>query len=600
MKEEPIRIGVIMVVALMLSVVCMSVTITAQDDDSACFALVETALDTVGDACNDMARNQACYGNPQVTGSFWDDDYAASFSEPADRVPVLDLQTITSLPLNPTDEEWGLAVLNVQADIPDTIPGQGVTFLLMGDVSLENEVAPDQAAVPVAPVIGMVVSGANLRSGPTTEVNNVIDGATAGDELALTGVDASGNWFQVVHDDGGKAWIHSSLVNAGDTSGLPVTDSTPRYSSMQAFYLAPNFGSPACAEAPNALVIHNGSGQNATMRINGLNVTLGSTVIFTMAEIGDTVALVITLVEGHMDARSRAMDLTLANPGETVALSLNIHNRIDDNATVVDFDPDDLGERILAACENALQSTLFPEMDSSACDIEITPVGPAPTEAPQPVTSAPSSGLLDDIGDSDACTIAARNTVNLRGGPGTNYALQGQLAAGVHANPDGQATGTDNLSWWRLSEGTWVRANLTDKAGACDSVPVVEAPEPPAPAAPVASGNSGGSFVHFMINDCAYTPITAGDTVQLTIGIGVPGGPWPTEEQAWADLATFTPIVYLDGVALPTEGQGVHVRVEGDGYGSFALAMWIATRGTHIVSSNPWTDRTHTCSFTVE
>jgi len=33
---------------------------------------------------------------------------------------------------------WGLAVMQLQPNIPDTLPGQNVTFLLFGDTEIED------------------------------------------------------------------------------------------------------------------------------------------------------------------------------------------------------------------------------------------------------------------------------------------------------------------------------------------------------------------------------------------------------------------------------------------------------------------------------
>jgi hypothetical protein len=65
------------------------------------------------------------------------------FRSPGDYANLLDLTEIHPQDLNEEDETFGIALLNVQADIPDTIPGQAVIFMLLGDARLTNEVAPD-------------------------------------------------------------------------------------------------------------------------------------------------------------------------------------------------------------------------------------------------------------------------------------------------------------------------------------------------------------------------------------------------------------------------------------------------------------------------
>jgi len=41
----------------------------------------------------------------------------------------------------------------------------------------------------------------------------------------------------------------------------------------------------------------------------------------------------------------------------------------------------------------------------------------------------------------------------------------------------GQAIGTDNLRWWKLTDDTWIREDVVTEEGDCENVPVVPAEE---------------------------------------------------------------------------------------------------------------------------
>lgn len=71
------------------------------------------------------------------------------------------------------------------------------------------------------------------------------------------------------------------------------------------------------------------------------------------------------------------------------------------------------------------------------------------------------------------CVISSRDTVNLRGGPGTDYVARGSLRPGQTREADGQAQGSGNQTWWRLVDGTWVRSDIVDEEGNCTNLPVV-------------------------------------------------------------------------------------------------------------------------------
>lgn len=71
------------------------------------------------------------------------------------------------------------------------------------------------------------------------------------------------------------------------------------------------------------------------------------------------------------------------------------------------------------------------------------------------------------------CTITAPNNANLRGGPGTEFGVAGGLSAGQNAEVDGQAQGADGMTWYRLTDGTWVRSDIVGAPGECAEVPNV-------------------------------------------------------------------------------------------------------------------------------
>ena len=107
--------------------------ISAQTDD--CPALVKRALTAVAKICDSLGRNQACYGNDRLQAEL---DNTTPFAKPADRVAVGDIRSIRTFGLDEKASTWGIALLNIQANLPDTLPGQAVKFILYGDVTLKN------------------------------------------------------------------------------------------------------------------------------------------------------------------------------------------------------------------------------------------------------------------------------------------------------------------------------------------------------------------------------------------------------------------------------------------------------------------------------
>jgi len=81
---------------------------------------------------------------------------------------------------------------------------------------------------------------------------------------------------------------------------------------------------------------------------------------------------------------------------------------------------------------------------------------------------------LSDLGIPCVVTSIGTQAVNLREGPGTNFAAQGTLPSQNNAQVDGQATGNDGFVWWRLTSGLWVRSDVVTASGNCAEILTVE------------------------------------------------------------------------------------------------------------------------------
>src|SRR5215467_11613782 len=102
-----------------------------------CQAIVTHALDVLQDKCSDVNRNRACYGNSLISTEF-SGDASLKFQDPGDVVPIKVIKSMVTHPLDVEAGTWGLSLMKLQANLPDTMPGQNVTFLVYGDTSIEN------------------------------------------------------------------------------------------------------------------------------------------------------------------------------------------------------------------------------------------------------------------------------------------------------------------------------------------------------------------------------------------------------------------------------------------------------------------------------
>ena len=54
------------------------------------------------------------------------------------RSPLTAVLTLSTAPMDLNHDIWGIAVFKLQANLPGTVPGQNVSFLVFGDTGLYN------------------------------------------------------------------------------------------------------------------------------------------------------------------------------------------------------------------------------------------------------------------------------------------------------------------------------------------------------------------------------------------------------------------------------------------------------------------------------
>ncbi len=259
-----------------------------------CAGLVEEALAQVSDLCAGTGRNEACYGYTRIDAQFVPGS-SVEFDTPADRVPLGEVAALQTYPLDTAAGVWGVALLNVQANLPDTLPGQGVTFLLMGDATLTDAAQAQQAQAVTCPAVVSATNAINVRSGPGTDFNAVFT-LQAGAAVTVTGRSADGGWL-AVDALGQPGWVRADLLQTEcDPAALPVTEGNAVVRPMQAFYFVAGIGQPECREVPpSSLLIESPEGYVITLTINGVEVRVASTVTLSAGDGG----LRLTTLDGN-------------------------------------------------------------------------------------------------------------------------------------------------------------------------------------------------------------------------------------------------------------------------------------------------------------
>lgn len=349
-----------------------------------CTTIVRSALQAANESCSGTSRNQVCYGN--ILGHVTPADGVTSvvFEQVGD---TAELQQISALQLSPLDEEasqWGVALMQLQANLPDTLPGQNVTFLLFGDVTIGAEIG-EQVRVAAS-----VNTAANLRLAPSA-TSPVVGSLAADSPVTMTGktVNQLGQtWVRVRHEDYRTAtgWILAELVEV-DLNALPdVPSDSLTLNPMQAFYFKTGIGQTQCAEAPeNGIVVQTPQGAGkVNFTVNGIDIALGSTAFLSSPEnINNTC---VSLLTGDADLTSggRVVDL---NPGERSCTPLN-----DDGTSGPPGPPEPFDMQEMAS--------IAVVVDTLPDQIDIPDPAPTRTPTPLPTTVPPTATPVPAATDS--------------------------------------------------------------------------------------------------------------------------------------------------------------------------------------------------------
>ncbi len=305
------RITAALLALFVLALMSLSqVSTQAQTGDSACPALVEQALTQVGGNCSNLGRNSACYGFNQVQATFAQSVPAEFFTRPADVTELASVQTIQTSALDLTQNAWGIAVMNVQANVPDTLPGQAVTVLLMGDTEVENAVDPATGSLAF-PTTVITQAATELRSA-SDPASAIISALAAGTVLDANGISPDG--FAVrVRANNVTGWVNRSAVNQiAALNSLPVI-SGDALSPMQAFYFRNGPGQSACRQTPSLLSVRSPENITVDLTVNGANIRLGS--LITLKTLDGGSLMQITVIEGRVVVEPETPQETVVEEG---------------------------------------------------------------------------------------------------------------------------------------------------------------------------------------------------------------------------------------------------------------------------------------------
>lgn len=291
----------------------------------ACNSMVEEALRLVAIRCLDVGRNEACYGNSAISATLNDD--SLSFAAPGDIIPISAIDALITRPINPDAQEWGVAILNLQADLPDQ--DDSVQILVFGGAQVSPTVTELAADTPTCNFTNSSGRNLNLRAGPG-ENFAVFDVLDADDPLQVYGRSADGGWLR-----SSRGWVFAAdgTLDCASADELRLIENTQDiYSApMQSFTLRVD-DEARCDAVPSGLLIQSPTGQTANLQINNVELKIGSTAFISMG--GNQKSMTVTSLDGNVDVVNAGVPLPV---GGQLQIQMNEEGGFSG-------DPDDVGE----------------------------------------------------------------------------------------------------------------------------------------------------------------------------------------------------------------------------------------------------------------
>jgi hypothetical protein len=228
---------------------------------SSCPMLVEQALQSIANECHLVSRNQVCYGNlaVNVTPRPTAPDFV--FEKTGDITEVTYLRALKLDPLDEVRGIWGMAMMQLQANIPDTLPGQNVTFLVFGDTEIEDLTPVEQAPMQ-AFTLKTGLGDAACSEAPESAVIIQTPSGVESVQFNVNGVDIEVGSTIVLQAQAGRTMTINTLEGAAvvtlDGTTYPVVAGTelsiPMNDQMQPDGL-PTLPTPFCLDRMSSMPV---------------------------------------------------------------------------------------------------------------------------------------------------------------------------------------------------------------------------------------------------------------------------------------------------------------------------------------------------------
>lgn len=268
---------------------------------------VDAIVQRVTEDCADIAENEVCYGNRDVSVTPRLNTVDFVFANPGDRADLYNITSLVVDSVDPSENTWGVAQMRLQVGSETGL--QDVTMLLFGSFDVENAV--ERTATVEMQVLSFQKS-VHRDPNPQSDILENVESRTL---FTAVGRLEDSTWLRVENmETGVVGWVENlglQLVDESRSVGLlPVQmPDEPYYGAMQAFYFENGSSNIGCdSVASDGLIIQTPEGQaRISLLINEVSIELigaqsddgGGNTTFVDANIGNGSGMAVNVINGE-------------------------------------------------------------------------------------------------------------------------------------------------------------------------------------------------------------------------------------------------------------------------------------------------------------
>jgi hypothetical protein len=243
--------------------------------DLDCPSAVENALDVAAFACEQLSKDQLCYGHSTIEVTYREETIARDiFNNPGDIIDISLIDTIQLSSMNIETNSWGIALVTANTDLMNVQNSQREVLIVLTG-SFEPQNTSQSMFSPGEDVLVYAPSGSTFmytQPSAQAEVVGLLSDATRVEVTGDMRIMENENWWKVQTQDGVTGWMPEGVRQPNLARSLDGL-----YAPVSAYYFQTGVDDPKCkilSRRDFSMFLDNGQVATFNLRFNEVEIKL--------------------------------------------------------------------------------------------------------------------------------------------------------------------------------------------------------------------------------------------------------------------------------------------------------------------------------------